>query len=473
MAATRVTPAVGARSPSRLSGPLAEDWTSTAWHDADGIPLDLVGRTVFVLLAIYLVMNRLIPDRFVMPLGISIRPYEIVLVLLSLAWVTWLVVEPKPLPVGMVGLLGAMVFAVVGLAPFLNALSVNRYQANGAERGVFRMFIFAALLLAAFHLAFRVQAGIRVLGWVVAATVLQAVVALYEFVTARAVPVLDALPPSLGLIIDPNGLRGEIEIAYQRLTGEFRAVATAPTPIVLSAVIALSILVVAVWLLHTDSNKQRVWLALAGGVLVLALPVSNSRTGFVMIVAALIPLFVLSLRDVSRMVFWSIPMIGVLLASVAVSPSTPRLILNSFTNPGGDRNTTVRLARFSRVPELLDDRPFLGAGYLTHDPAIQIFDNAYNLWLIELGVVGLTVFLLFLIAALVMCWRATRLAEPRERVLPIVGVIAVISLLAGGATFDAWTFDQFFPTAIILLGLGLGRSAVILHREPARLPEPV
>jgi hypothetical protein len=450
-----------------------DDRRAATWHDLDGVPLDLLGRTVFVLIAVYLVMNRLIPDRFVMPLGISIRPYELILVLLGLAWVTWLVVEPKPLPVGVVGLLGMMVFAVIGLAPFLHALNVDRYQANGAERGVFRLFIFAALLLASFHIAFRVQAGIRLLGWVIAATVLQAVVALYEFVSARAVPILDAIPPAIGLIIDPHGLRGEIEIAYQRLTGDFRAVATAPTPIVLSAVTALAILVVGIWLLHADSKKQRIWLAVAGGILVLALPVSNSRTGFVMIVAALIPLFVLSLGNVSRLVFWSIPMIGVLLASVAVSPSTPRLILNSFTNPGQDHNTNVRIARFSRIPELLDDRPFLGAGYLTHDPGIQIFDNAYNLWLIELGVIGLTVFLLFLIASLVMCWRATRLAEPQERVLPIVGVIAVISLLAGGATFDAWTFDQFFPTAIILLGLGLGRSAVILHRAPTRAPEPV
>jgi O-antigen ligase len=467
VASARLIPGVADHSLDLPRGSLNVDRRAGTWDALDDVPLDLLGRTVFVLIVVYLIMNRLIPDRFVLPLGISIRPYEIVLVLLGLAWVTWLVVEPKPFPVGLVGLLGAAVFAVIGVAPFLHALNVDRYQANGADRGIFRMFIFAALLLASFHIAFRVAAGMRLLGWVVAATVLQGAVALFEFVTARSVPLLEGLAPAVGLVLDPRGLRGAREVAYQRLTGDFRAVATAPHPIVLSAVIALAIMVVAMWLLHSDERRQQVWLAISAGILMLALPVANSRTGFVILGVAAVPLVVLGLTRASRIVFWSIPMMAALMASVVVSPSTPRLLLNSITNWGQDQNTTVRLARFSRIPELLDDRPFLGAGYLTHDPSIQIFDNAYNLWLIELGIIGLAVFLAFLVAAIVTCWRAARMATHAERMLPIAGVIGVLCLLIGGATFDAWTFDQFLPTALILVGLGLGRSAIILHRARA------
>jgi O-antigen ligase len=113
----------------------------------------------------------------------------------------------------------------------------------------------------------------------------------------------------------------------------------------------------------------------------------------------------------------------------------------------------------------MEKHPFVGAGYLTHDPRIQIFDNAYNKALVEFGLIGFAMLILFFLSALVTTWRGTTMADEYEIVLPAVGVIAVLSLLAAGATFDAWTFDQFFPSALILLGVGLGRSAVIFQRE--------
>jgi O-antigen ligase len=113
----------------------------------------------------------------------------------------------------------------------------------------------------------------------------------------------------------------------------------------------------------------------------------------------------------------------------------------------------------------MEEHPFVGAGYLTHDPGIQYFDNAYGKALVELGVIGFALLILFFLSALVATWGATTKAGEYEIVLPAVGVVAALSLLAAGATFDAWTFDQFFPSALILLGVGLGRSAVIFHRE--------
>jgi O-antigen ligase len=463
VASTRLTPEVGSGSLAKLR-PKVEARPTTAWIDRDDIPLDAIGRTVFALLVVYVVMNRVVADRFVLPVGISIRPYEIVLLLLGLVWAVWLIVEPRPLPSNLVGLTGLLVFAVVGLAPFLHALNVNQYQANGAERGLFRLFAYTALLLAAFHMAFRLKIGLSLLAVVIAATIGQALFAIYEFVTARPVVFLDSLATGMGLIPDPRSIRIDHGGIVQRLTGEIRAVATAPHPIVLSAVIALGILIVGAWLVHTDNPKQRAWLAAAAGLLLLALPVSNSRTGFFIVALVAIPVLVLMSRNAVRVVLWTLPLFAVLTAGAVISPRTPRLILNSFLNPGNDPNTVVRFTRFSRIPDLLDDRPFIGAGYLTKDPALQIFDNAYNKWLIELGIIGLVLFLLFILASLVMCWRAARIAEPEERMLPVAGVIGILALLAGGATFDAWTFDQFFPTILILMGLGLGRSALILHR---------
>ena len=88
---------------------------------------------------------------------------------------------------------------------------------------------------------------------------------------------------------------------------------------------------------------------------------------------------------------------------------------------------------------------------------------------------GLVAFLAFVLTSLVRCWTGSARAGPDEVILPIVGVIAALALIVGGATFDAWTFDQFFPTCVCLLGLGLGRSAVVLRRnsqEQIRVRQP-
>ncbi|NHZ70230.1 MAG: hypothetical protein GWP18_01165 [Proteobacteria bacterium] len=435
------------------------------WTSRDDVPLDLVGKTVFALLVAYIVLNRVIADRFVLPVGASVRLYEIVLMMLGLAWMLWMMREPLPFPTGLFGLFALLTFALIGLAPFLNALTLTSFQTNGAERGLFRLFIFTTMFLAAYHLAFRVKRGFQVVGWVVAATVFQAGVAMFEFTTKQRLFWLDSLATSIGMIPDPQGIRAIPVGVGSRLTGEVRAASTAPHPIVLSAVVALGVLVVGTWLLYTGRTRQRTWLMVAGGVLVLALPVTNSRTAFVMLGVALLPIVILHVRKLPQILIWSLPMLAALALAFAISPETPRLLLNSVTNSGNDQNTQVRIERFSRVPELLEAHPMIGAGYLTHDVSIQLFDNAYNKAIIEFGVLGFASVIMFFLTALVTAWRATVRARDSEVVLPAIAVAAILSVLAAGATFDAWTFDQFFPTVLILMGVGLGRSAVILHRD--------
>lgn len=434
-------------------------------YERDGTRMPMMGKASFALVVLYLILNRLISDRMVLPVGISLRVYEVVLILVGIAWFLWMLDEPLPLPFGAPAITGLILIVLVGVAPFLHGPGLNAYQANGAERGLFRMFMFVALFLAAYHIAFRRRSGLVLLAIIVAATVGQALFAMYEFVTERPVLLLDNIALAIGLIPDPLSIRSDGTDVFQRLTGEIRAVATAPHPIILSGVIAVAALIVGMWILNVRTKRARRWLALAGLILFLGLPLANSRTGFVIIVALVLPLLLLATPRLPAVIQWSIPVFFAMVLAFAVSPETPRLLLNSFTDPGSDPNTQIRVERFERLPELTAERPFLGAGYLTHDPAIQIFDNGYNLALVELGILGLAAFLAFVVTSLVRCWTGSVRAGPDEVILPIAGVIAALALIAGGATFDAWTFDQFFPTCICLLGLGLGRSAVILRRN--------
>lgn len=420
---------------------------------------------VFWIIVVYLILNRLIADVYVLPVGMSIRPYELVLVLLLLAWVVWMVYQPTPLPSGSLGLVGLLMFAAMGAAPFLNGLDVTPFQANGAERGLFRLVVFTGLFLASYHIGFRLSRARALVGWVLGATAAQAALALYEFVTAKPVEALTSLALSLGLEFDAKGLRPEQLDIDRRVTGEIRAATTAPHPIVLSAIVAVGLLVAACWILYSHRGRARRGAVAALVLTTLALPLANSRTAFFILGISALPLLLLLVRSWPRLIPLTLGGLVAAAASFAVSPGTPRLILNSFTNPSQDENTQVRVERFALLPEMIERRPVLGAGYLSHDPAIQIFDNAYNLALVELGIVGLALVVLFFLTALNWCRKAfQRCTDPAEALVPLVGVIAGLALLAGGMTFDAWTFDQFLPTCLILLGVGSGRAVVILRR---------
>jgi len=453
--------------------------TTSVRTDTPGV----LRRTVFVLMVIYLVMNHAIPDVMVLPIGFSLRPYEIVMMLILVAWAVWLVREPMPFPRGLVGAVGLGLVILLTLAPFLNAPGLSQFQSEGAQRGLVRLFLLAGLFLASYHLSSSLTHAKKLLAWVIGVSLFQGVLGIWEFVTETPLTFMYDLSRSLGLVFDPNAIRDELTDVVLRESGELRATTTAPHPIVLSAVIALAVLITITWIIYTKHARTKRWLILSAVILVLALPVPNSRTAFVMLAAAVIPFFILLVDELPKLVPLALVLLLALSASFIVSPQTPRLLLNSVTRADEDQNTQIRLERFERIPELLAPRPILGAGYLTHDPHIQIFDNAFNLGLIEFGILGLILTVWWFLCCLVRAWSASRWAQPDEKVLPVIGALTIIALLAGSAVFDAWTFDQYFPTCLVVLGASMGVSDVILRRRaserrqgvasrPTMTPEP-
>lgn len=127
----------------------------TVWSRGAGqqLPPNVMGSLTFALVIAYVAVNRMVKDLYVLPVGLSIRPSEMILVLVIAAWLMWLITEPLPLPRGMVGFLGVALLVLVGSAPFINGLDMTRLQANGAERGLVRAALLAGLLIAAYRIA--------------------------------------------------------------------------------------------------------------------------------------------------------------------------------------------------------------------------------------------------------------------------------------------------------------------------------
>lgn len=413
---------------------------------------------------VYLLANRLIQDIYVLPVGLSIRPWEPVLALVLVTWALWMITQPKPLPRGVVGLVGLLLIAVLIGAYFVNAPDFTLFQANASDRGIERVVLFSGLFLASYHLARDRETARRFVMVIVSLTIVQGLIGVYEFLIGRNATFLHNLWTSLGLQADPRGLRVFNETIKARLTGELRAMATAPNPLVLSAVLALGSLVTFALLAHTSSRRKRKHLFVLLLIQMASMPLTNSRSGFVILIGVGLVLPFLTIRQWPKMLpfgLWLAVAMGIMFALV---PRSARLLLNSFTRPQNDPNLEVRLERIDRVPELMEKNPFLGAGYMTNDVDIIVFDNAFNLGLVEMGIIGFMAILAFFLVCIGRSWSGLARAETGEEPLMLAGVIGGLSVIFAATTFDAWTFDQFLPTTIILMGIGVG-TADVAHRR--------
>lgn len=426
---------------------------------------DLFGFLVFLSLVAYLVVNRLIPDVFVLPVDLSIRVGEPVLALVIVMWVIWQIVQPKPLPRGALGLVAIALLFVLVLAYFWNAPGYTQFEMQASRRGLLRVVLYAGLFMAAYHLATRLGWAKRILTLISILTAIQGTIAIFEYLFQQRAVYLYHLWTGVGLIEDPRGIRGFSEFLKARPTGLPKAQSTAPHPITLSALLALGVLLTIALYLHAPTKRQRRLYVLLLIPQVLALPVTNSRTGFLILIVAGFVLALLQIRKWPRALPLALSLTGLMTIALVFSPGTTSLLLNSLTQPEQDPNIVVRVHRAELVPELMSDRPLLGSGYITTDVSQVLFDNAYYLGLVEFGVLGFLLLLSFFLLCFSRSFVALGRADSLEQPVLLVGVLGVLCLMVGGATFDAWTFDQFFPTCLILLGLGAGRADVVLRNR--------
>jgi O-antigen ligase len=233
---------------------------------------------------------------------------------------------------------------------------------------------------------------------------------------------------------------------------------------VLSALIGLAI-VVTLAVRSYQGKRGRLAVLLLLIPLMASLLTLETRTGIAIIGVAGIVTFGLVLW---RKTVDTLPIILaaglVLLATVVAFPSSARTALTQFSRIGSDPSIAGRVVDIAVLPGFVARRPILGAGYMTLNPELVIFDNSYFGGLVELGVIGFGLLLAFLILATVRPLLVLGLASDRDTPILIAGFSAGVSLLVAMATFDATAFAQFYPSALILVAMGLGRTDAITRR---------
>jgi O-antigen ligase len=191
---------------------------------------------------------------------------------------------------------------------------------------------------------------------------------------------------------------------------------------------------------------------------------ANSRTGFLIFGVGVLIIVLLNVNRPETLIRIGLAaFVGMAMIAV-VSPGTPRLILDLFTGQSSDRNVELRVSRIPLVLNYLDERPFIGAGYLTNDARQrQLWDNSYLGALSEGGMLSAISFFLFISAVAVVGAKATI----RSRLTDIAAsgaFYAGVGLLVGGTTFDAWQFAQYFPTCLCLMAAGLAQAQSVEGR---------
>lgn len=407
----------------------------------------------------FLILNRLIPAPATVPIGLSIHPSEALLVALAVFTVAHVATRPDERRLGVVGAAGLVLVALVTWAPLVNSGTLGPQEIRLFDQGIFLALGYTTLFVAVFRATSNPQVTLALIIITVAVSDLQALIAIYERVANTSFEALNRLWLSLGLELDPRGIRDTLTNVNTRLTGEFRATSTAPHPLALSATMAVSSFVSLQMLRTARTRAARLAWSGSSALAVLGLTATNSRTGM-LVLAVCALLFVLLNADRPLLLvhigIWAMAVFSVL---VIIAPETFRIALDLFTGQR-DHNIQVRIDRVPVVLQFLEDRPLLGAGYLTNDAVTrQLWDNAYLHSLSELGLLGTAATVVFFASA---TWRPiTARIYGRSTEGPLlVGAYGGAALLVGGMAFDAWTFDQFLPLCIALLAIGCGTAVL-------------
>jgi hypothetical protein len=422
-------------------------------------------RLALGLVVAYLVASRLIADVYTLPIGVSLHPTDIILAALLAVWLLWMVTAPLPFPLGVVSVLGAAVVVMFLSAPYINALDLSAFEVAGAERGLVRATLYAGLFIASYHLASSRRSAVRILMATVVVTVFQALVAIYETLIGAPFVALGSVWQALGLEVDPRTTRSAVAALQLRLTGELRASATAPHPLVLAGLLSVGIAICIAFYLYSESRRVRALLLGAVVIQLLAIGVTNQRTAFLVLAAVAIVIGATQAHKLPS----ALPLVAATAiggaAVMVLSPNTPRLILNFVTGQQTDHNVAVRTSKYQVLPELIERRPVIGAGFQTSDPAVVTFDNGYLTELVEFGVVGLSLLLVFLLVVAGRSFASRRRVEPADRPILLSAVLAAVVLFTSMTTFDVMSFVQLFPVCLIVMAVGLARADEAHRRD--------
>ena len=242
-----------------------------------------------------------------------------------------------------------------------------------------------------------------------------------------------------------------------------RATGTAIDPNALGGLLIMMLTLAVPQLFAKYPVLRRGWLILGIALMALALLLSFSRGSFVGAGVALVMLGVVRYRKL-------LAIIAVALLLVLVLPQTQGYVTHFFDglqalsdSQNADLSTQMRVGEYTDALILIQRYPIFGVGF-TGSPDIDTYLQVANLYLLmagEMGLVGLSAFLIVMLTLFVSAWRTRARVADRPDLEPIWWGFhtALFGALVGGV-FDHYFFNLDFHHSVTLFWLYVGLAAV-------------
>lgn len=409
------------------------------------------GGGAVALLTVYLVLLLAIPSSVrIAALGSMGRPSLLWGLVLFGWWALWrLRLRPGDVPAVRqpirVAFFALLSIALVSLAAaLLRGLPPD--QVSPAVTSVLRLLSWAGPMLVAMDGLWTFDEVMTMVRRLAIAGGLLAALGLLQFLTGQSLVNWYAAIPGLEMEVESGvAVRG----AFTRASG------TSIHPLEHATALAAALPMAIALAMHggsrpVEGDRHRVgWLAAALIACGSVLAVSRSALiGFVVAALATTPALPRRMRGI-------VLGCGVAIAAVAALaiPGLLGTIAGLFA-PSGDASTKSRTDALARVPQFISPSPWFGTGFGTFLPRYYIFDNAWVLMLVELGILGLLAMLALFVSALYSAAEAAHRTEHQGA--KFVGRAVAASILAIGVTFaffDGLSFPIAAGMAFLLFGL--------------------
>lgn len=400
------------------------------------------------LLRVYAVLLLLIPsNQVIRAIGAEGSAGSLAALLLFATWAAATLVglhDPRPErhPVRS-ALIGLWLVSLASYA-LMHRRELSGMEVRGGDRWLLQLAGISGVVLVAGTLD-RLSAIRRVLRAVVAAGAAVGVVAALQFWAHLDLAAYARFIPGFSLNFEAEAISSRAALS--------RVVGTAVHPIELG-VVAGMLLPLALFLALHDHGRAawKRWVPVV--CISVAVPVSVSRSAVIAVFLA-VGSFVVLLPSRQRIVALALTPVTVAMVFLTV-PGLISTLSSFFAAGGSDPSVATRVDDYPFVERMVSQMPWFGRGGGTFFPAdaLEILDNQYLKTMIELGLIGVVVLVLyFLVPVLSVRTIRRRTSDPELRSL--AAALGGSALAAGACsfTFDSLSFPMFTGVHALILGL--------------------
>lgn len=246
------------------------------------------------------------------------------------------------------------------------------------------------------------------------------------------------------------GLTANVQMASDTRSGFDRVTAASTHAIEFSVVTAALVPLALHFALHSAARRWLFRLALA--VMLVAIPMSVSRSGVLTLCVAL-PLYAITLAPRARLNVLVLAIIGLGIFRAAV-PGLLGTLFSLFRSAGSDPSIAGRTDDYQAIPVLMENHWWFGRGLGTFLPDVYFFlDNQYLGSLLNGGLVGLVAYVaLHLVGMGVARGARHRSSDPALRSEAQALVACIAGLGAAAVTYDAFSFRQSSFLLFLVIG---------------------